>query len=171
MRPIHQAIGAQEGSMGRPAKMKKEHTGCGETAPERRKPRQESGRCDPGFPENERESLPRRTKAKKAADDLEIALEERIRLNGDATQPVGAATTKRKPAACARKIVARSAAMLERCLAIIVFPKWYAFSGPGAYLIRLLSSLGRCRRIGERVTKRYRACGFRDLYQSAGKIR
>jgi hypothetical protein len=52
---------------------------------------------------------------------------------------------------------------------MIRFSQVIAFAGPGAYLIRLLSSLERCRRIGKRVNQEIPACGFRDLSQSAGR--
>jgi hypothetical protein len=60
-------------------------------------------------------------------------------------------------------------AMLERCLDHDPFFQVIAFSGPGAYLIRLLSRPGRCRRIEERVNQEIPACGFRDLSESAGQ--
>jgi hypothetical protein len=46
------------------------------------------------------ESHSREDESEKAADHLEVALEERIRLDGDAT-------TKKKPPACERKTAAR----------------------------------------------------------------
>ena len=58
----------------------------------------------------------REDESEKAADDLEVTLEERIRFDGNATQPIGGSDDKKK-ARCMREENRRAtAAMLERCL-------------------------------------------------------
>jgi len=57
----------------------------------------------------------REDERKKAADDLEVALEKRIRLDGDATQPVGGGDDKEEASGMREENCRATAAMLERC--------------------------------------------------------
>src|SRR6266850_147724 len=97
-------------------KLKKEHTGCGEDGAGKK----EAGAKNQGDAIlgslKTNESHCREDESKKAADDLEIALEERIRINGDATQPVGGSDDKEEAGGMREENCRATAAMLERCL-------------------------------------------------------
>jgi hypothetical protein len=110
----------------------------------------------------------REDESEKAADDLEVTLEKRIRFDGNATQPIGGSDDKEEASSMREENRRATAAMLERCLGHNPFFQNAMVPRAGAYLIRLLSSLGRCHRTKERVSEEIPSCGFRDLYKSAG---
>jgi len=91
------------------------------------------------------QSHSREDEREKAADDLEVAQEERIRLDGNATKPVGGSDDKEEARSMREENRDATVAMLERSLDHDPFSQVLLFSGPGAYLIRLLSGPGRCR--------------------------
>src|SRR6266849_8628526 len=74
------------------------------------------------------EGYGREDESEKAADNLKVALEKGVRLDGDATQPVGGGDDKEEAGGMREENCRATAAMLERCLGHNpFFPR---FSGP-----------------------------------------
>jgi len=149
--------------------LKEEHAGSGEDSAGKKEAGTENQRDAILSSLKAHESHSREDEREKAADDLEVTKEERIRLDGNATKPVGGSDDKEEARSMREENCGATVAMLERCLDHDPFFQVIAFSGPGAYSIRLLSRPGRCRRIEERVNQEIPACGFRDLSESAGQ--
>ena len=75
------------------------------------------------------EGQSRKDESQKTADDLEVALEQRIRLDGNATQPVGGTDDKEEACGMREENCCATAAMLERGLDHDPLIPVVAFSG------------------------------------------
>ena len=92
--------------------MKKEHTGRGEDCAGKKEAGAENqGDAILGSLKTN-ESHSRKDESQKTADDLEVALEKGIRLDGDATQPVGGSDDKEEAGGMREKNCRATAAML-----------------------------------------------------------
>src|SRR5882762_11505402 len=76
----------------------------------------------------------REDEREKAADDLEVTKEERIRLDGNATKPVGGRHDKEEARSMREENGGATVAMLERCVDHDPFFPSYCVLRPGAYL-------------------------------------
>jgi hypothetical protein len=96
--------------------LEKEHTGRGEDGAGKKEPGAENqGDAILGSLKTN-ESHSREDKSQKTTDDLEVALEEGIWTDGDATQPVGGSDNKEEACGMREENCRATAAMLESYL-------------------------------------------------------